>query len=181
MAGVEYWEKYKDKLNIIANYNLNVFNNYTIEELRKLGIKRIVLSPELNEKELIDISRRSSIETELIAFGRIPLMSIGYCLFGKSNKCYPHCEMKCKSGSSFYLKDRKGFEFKIVPDNMQTITTLYNSKITSIDYGKIEAEYIDVLISDENIDTINNIICKVRKNETFIGTDYTSGNLNKMV
>ena len=107
-------------------------------------------------------------------------MSTGYCFLGKSNRCYPTCSMSCKE-STYYLKDRLGYKFKIVPDNMQTITTIYNSKILSIDYSDININSAKISILDENIDTINSIIKSVKSNEVLKGPDYTYGNLNKSV
>ena len=52
---------------------------------------------------------------ELIVYGKLPLMNSGYCLLGSSNKCYPSCDMKCTSSSKFYLKDRLGLNFRVVP------------------------------------------------------------------
>ena len=88
--------------------------------------------------------------------------------------------MHCKE-SNYYLKDRLGYKFKIVPDNMQTVTTIYNSKISSIKYDDINIDYAKIIILDENIDEINNIIDIVKKGDILTGNDYTSGNLNKIV
>ena len=106
---------------------------------------------------------------------------MGYCVLGNANRCYPECDMKCRSGNDYYLKDRIGFKFPVKPDNMQTVTTIYNSKITSLEYSDIDSEYIRISILEENIDEINNIIDKVKKDEIFTGNDYTYGNWRKFV
>ena len=167
-------------MDIVANYTLNVFNLHTIEELKNIGVNTITLSPELDKPTLQNLANNSSLPTELMVYGRVPLMNTGYCFLGKSNRCYPTCEMHCKE-SNYYLKDRLGYKFKIVPDNMQTVTTIYNSKISSIKYDDINIDYAKISILDENIDEINNIINVVKQGDIFTGNDYTSGNLNKMV
>lgn len=69
--------------------------------------------------------------------------------------------------------------FEILPDNIQTVTTIYNSKITSISNRefKIDSSRIDIL--DETISQINEIAKVVKYGKRFEGKSYTSGNLNK--
>ena len=74
-----------------------------------------------------------------------------------------------------------GLKFPVVPDNIQTVTTIYNSKITSItgsDYN-VASYRIDIL--DENVDEINDIILKVKNNQRLEGKEYTNGNLNRQI
>lgn len=69
--------------------------------------------------------------------------------------------------------------FEILPDNIQTVTTIYNSKITSISNRnfKINSSRIDIL--DETISEINEISKIVKDGKRLEGKNYTSGNLNK--
>ena len=43
-------------------------------------------------------------------------------------------------------------KFRILPDNIQTVTTIYNSKITSIDTHDINIDILRIDILDESID-----------------------------
>ena len=161
IAGAEHVGRYKD-LKIIANHSLNVFNLETINALKDLGINQVTLSPELNIDELKFLANNSSLKTELMVYGRIPVMSTGYCFLGEANRCYPTCQMRCKE-NKYYLEDRLGYKFKIVPDNMQTITTIYNSKILSINYDDINIDSAKISILDETVDEINNAINNLNK------------------
>jgi hypothetical protein len=116
-----------------------------------------------------------------MVYGRLPLMNSGYCLLGKSNRCYPECDMKCRNGNKYFIKDRLGFYFRIIPDNLQTITTIYNSKITSIEHSGIKPNVARVSIMDETIDQINDIIRHAKSDEIFTGPEFTKGNLDKFV
>ena len=172
-------KEYRKDYEFIGNFNLNVFNNSTINSL---DVDAITISPELNKDEINLIAINSKIPTEFIVYGNIPLMTSSYCLLGKTNKCYPECSQKCKSEKKYYLKDRMNFLFRIIPDNVQTITTIYNSKINSIETSEISNVTnfrIDIL--DENIEEINNIINNVKKGKRLEGKDYTNGNLNRSV
>ena len=108
-------------------------------------------------------------------------MNSNYCLLGKSNKCYTSCDKKCNSNNKYYLKDRLGFLFRVIPDNIQTITTIYNSKTTSIEHKNILVNSVRVDILDESIEEINNIINIVSSGNKLEGNDYTNGNLNKNI
>jgi len=118
---------------------------------------------------------------ELIVYGKTPVMTSGYCLLGKANKCYPNCNMLCKNNSTYYLKDRLGFNFRILPDNIQTVTTIYNSKITSIEHSDLNIDSVRIDILDENLLEINNIIKTVKSGGRLDGKDYTNGNYTREV
>lgn len=172
-------EEYRKEYEFIGNYNLNVFNN---ESINNLNVNTITISPELNKEEINSIGANSSVPTEFIVYGNLPLMTSSYCLLGKANKCYPDCSQKCKSDNKYYLKDRMNFLFRILPDNIQTVTTIYNSKISSIDTNEINNVTnfrIDIL--DESIEEINEIIKTVKEGNRLEGKEYTNGNLNRSV
>ena len=181
LASINSLSKYVGKLDLIGNYTLNVFNTNTINELYNQGINVITLSPELDELSLANLCKSSPTSAELMVYGKLPVMNMGYCLLGLSNKCYPKCKMRCIDNLKYYIKDRLGYKFRIVPDNMQTITTIYNSKITSIPYENINPSSVRISILDENIDEINNAIKTVKDSKTFSSKDYTYGNLYKNV
>lgn len=175
---LELLEKYRNKYEFIANYTFNIFNNHTINNL---NCDVYTISPEINKDEINVLSSNTNKKTELIVYGKLPLMNMGYCLLGNSNKCYPECSQKCKSNNNYYLKDRMNFLFQIEPDNIQTITTIYNSKINSIDTHDINIDNLRIDILDENIDEINEIINTVKSRNKLEGKYYTNGNLNRIV
>ena len=74
-----------------------------------------------------------------------------------------------------------GFEFRILPDNVQTVTTIFSSKttcITHIDTG-INSLRLDMI--DETISEINTIAEVAFKQNKLEGKQYTYGNLNREV
>lgn len=79
--------KYKD-FDFIGNYTLNVFNNYSIDELSKNGLSTITLSPELNKKDIQNIV--STVDKELIVYGKLKVMTTKYCLLGHSNRMFSY-------------------------------------------------------------------------------------------
>ena len=74
------------------------------------------------------------------------------------------------------------FLFRVLPDNIQTVTTIYNSKISSIDTNEINnINNFRIDILDETVEEINNIIDTVKQGNRLEGKEYTNGNLNRSV
>ena len=203
-------KKYPNKFEYIANYTLNIYNLYTKNELKNMGIRTFTISPELDKESTLSLCNTISLENnvELIVYGATPLMTINYCLLGDTNKCYPNCKTKClekvenketicleKTNSKeieeaenielnekkYYLKDRMGFYFRVLPDRIQTITTIYNSKILSLSPTLFNATSYRIDVLDETIDEINNIINTVSSGNRMEGKNYTNGNMNREI
>lgn len=88
---------------------------------------------------------------------------------------------RCQNENSYYLKDRLNMLFPILPDNIQTVTTLFNSKITSISYQDFDIDFARIDILEENISKINSIVQTVKSGKRLEGKDYTNGNLNREI
>ena len=179
ISNIGNFELLKDYKNyeIICNYTFNIFNKLSVENL---PCNTVTLSPELNKLDLQSIGI-SSKRTELIVYGKTPLMNSNYCLLGKTNKCYSSCKHLCNTNSKFYIKDRLGFLFRIIPDNIDTVTTIYNSKITSIEHQNINVNSVRIDALDESIEELNSIINIVKTGKKLEGTNYTNGNFNRDV
>lgn len=123
----------KNKLSIIVDYNFNVFNNYTVNKLLKLGVNTICLSPELNFKQLQDFSNMQKLE--LIVHGEIIIMQSEYCILG--DVLDGNCNNLC-SKNNYKLKDKKGYYFPIETDN-ECKMYIFNSRTLDLieDLNKI--------------------------------------------
>ncbi|MBR3152856.1 MAG: U32 family peptidase [Clostridia bacterium] len=177
LSNFELLKDWKD-FEVISNYTLNVFNNRTISELKNLGISKYTISPESDKASICD---NNILENEIIVYGNTPIMNMSYCLLGNSNKCYKECTKKCNSKNIYELKDRLGMKFKIIPDNTQTITTIYNCKTTSISPKDFNITSCRIDILNESINEINTIIQTVKNEQRFEGEKYTNGNLNREI
>ena len=166
---------------LISNFTFNIFNTYSVSELKDLGIARFTISPESNKEIITDLCNTSLLQKELIVYGNTPLVNMNYCVLGKTNKCYPSCSSRCNLDTKYYLNDRMNMNFRVLFDNIQTVSTIYNSKITSIiaDEFDIDCARIDIL--DESIDEINFIVNQVLEGKRLEGKEYTNGNLNREI
>ncbi len=85
------------------------------------------------------------------------------------------------SNNSYYLKDRLNMNFRILFDNIQTVSTIYNSKITSICANEFNIDCPRIDILDESIDEINHIVEVVKSGNRLEGKEFTNGNLNREI
>lgn len=177
----ELLKKYSKDYEFIGNYTLNVFNNNTMEEYRKLGLSRITLSRELNQELIKEMLAHANINTEMIVYGNLPLMASSYCFLGETNKCYPDCGTNCKKNNKYYLKDRLGFNFRVVPNSIETVTLICNSKTLSVSTKDLPVNFVRLDILDESINEINEAVDKAYNREKLEGLQYTNGNLYREV
>lgn len=91
----------KHSFDIHGDFRFNVYNNETVVKLENLGVKNIILSPELTLPQMRDIKG----DTSTIVYGRLPLMLLEKCVNTELGSCE-----SCKEGA-LTLTDRKGISF----------------------------------------------------------------------
>lgn len=72
-------------------------------------------------------------------------------------------------------------KFRILPDNIQTVTTIFNSKTTSISPADFKVDFARIDILDETIEEINPIIETVKSGKRLEGKEFTNGNLKREI
>ncbi len=177
LSHFEILEKYENQiknLKLIANYTLNITNNNTVEELENMQISKYIVPPELDKESIQSLA--GNIEKEIIAYGRILLMTSEYCTIGT----FKNCNATCEKGT-YKLKDRMGFEFPIYTDRVNCNNLIYNSKITSISWKDLNVDSIRIDILEETQDEIQNIVNIHKKGDRLEGENYTNGNLNRII
>ncbi|MDE5831329.1 MAG: hypothetical protein K2H53_07190 [Clostridia bacterium] len=60
-----------------------------------------------------------------------------------------------------------GFVFKVIPNSLQTLTNIYNSKTLSTQYDDLNIDYARIDILEETIPEINNVIRTVKARQLF--------------
>ena len=148
----------KFNLELIGNFTLNIYNNFSIDFLENLGITTFTPSIELDNSELNLVLNNSKINSEVIIYGKIPVMTNNYCFLGNSNKCYKECKQKCKTKNIYYLKDRLNSDFRIIPSPILETTTIFSHKTISLNTKNIFSDSFRIDILDENLNEIQNII-----------------------
>ena len=94
-------------MTVRGDYGLNTYNSESMFVLRDLGLKSATASFELRLAEVRDLSK--PIDTELIVYGRLPLMITENCIVKNITGA---CTCENFSG----LTDRQGATFPVVPE-----------------------------------------------------------------
>lgn len=170
---LEYFKDYSTDL--VANYTFNTFNNYTLELLKEFGFSKVILSPELTNEQINNLN--FDIKKEAIIYGNQCVMTSEHCPVGaiaggfcESKKC----SMPCLKEDKYYLRDRMKMDFRVIPDNIDCQSTIYNSKITSIESKNLNVDSIRIDIIDENYKEILNIIAAHKYGNKLSGEVYTN-------
>lgn len=172
--------KYLKDYEIISNYTMNVYNNYSVAELEEMHVSCVTLSPELDASTLN--SFEYNVQTEAIVYGNLPVMTTNYCLLSNSNFCLEKCKGNCNnSNHKYYLKDRLKMNFRIIPDSFFKVTTIFNSKTTSVSANDINVNFARLDFIDESIEEICEIVENYRNGRILEGKDFTNGNFNRIV
>ena len=153
--------KYAKNNNVISDYYLNAVNDYTINLLQSLGIKRVTLSVEMDEEKINTLSKEK-FNLELIVYGKAELMVMKYCPINKIvNNGKKPCNL-CKN--QYYLKDNDKM-YPIITNNCFT-HILHYKNINLINdvknYKNINNFRIELF--DETPDQIDKLIIDLQNN-----------------
>lgn len=153
ISGLEFFREYPH-LDLFADYSLITYNHLTVKMLKELGLKKVVLSPELNISQLNALVKQSCLPVECLAHGRLELMVSEYCVTGSflGGLSEGSCKQPCRQ-RQYYLEDRKQEHFPLVMDqychlhilNAKTLSMLPEAgkfKDIGVDSIRIEAKYL---------------------------------------
>ncbi|MCF0121341.1 MAG: U32 family peptidase [Oscillospiraceae bacterium] len=101
-----------------GDFGLNIFNSDSLDVVKLFGLKSQTLSFELRFEQLRDISK--CMDTELITYGRLPLMITENCIIKNTMKV-------CSCDSFGGINDRMGANFPVVK-SFGCRNTILNSK-----------------------------------------------------
>lgn len=183
ISNIGQLEYFKNRFtNLIANYTLNAFNNYTLESLKDFGFSKVILSPELTNEQINSLN--SNIKKEVIVYGNQCVMTSEHCPIGAISGGFcenKKCNMPCIKADKYYLRDRLKMDFRVIPDNIDCQSTIYNSKITSIESKNLNVDSIRIDIIDENYKEILNIIATHKYGNKLSGEPYTNAHATRPV
>ena len=92
-------------MKIRADFGMNVFNSYTLDAIRRLGFESATASFEMRLAQVRDMAK--SINTELIVYGRLPLMVTEQCIISRASG-------QCTCQNPGQLSDRMGSVFPVM-------------------------------------------------------------------
>lgn len=152
-------------LNVVADIGLNLFNSKTAAFLESVGVKAVMLSPELKAEELNNI--KTNLSAGYFAYGRLPLMLTRNCPVNNSD-----C---ANCNKDRVLIDRMGVKFPVKCVN--GFSVLLNSKPHYLadkaeDFKSLD--FAELYFTVENRDEVEAII-ESYKTGAKPNTDFTRG------
>ncbi len=138
-----------------GDFGLNVFNSQTMKEIKRMDVMSATASFEMTLSQIRDLSK--CIDTEIIAYGRLPLMLTENCII----KCGTG---KCICESVPGMTDRKRMTFPIIRE-FDHRTVLLNSQKLFLadkkeDYEQIGLSAIRLFFTTENTRECQDIVRK---------------------
>ncbi len=142
-------------LHIRGDFGLNIYNSVAMTALQELELRSATLSFEMTLPQVRDISK--CLPTELLAYGRMPLMVTENCLIrGRSGECACHM-------SSTKLVDKTGAEFPVIRDGNSCRSVLLNGKKLNwldrqTDLSKLGLWALRLYFTTENAQEVDRIL-----------------------
>lgn len=152
-------------LGIFGDYNLNVFNSFSIQAFGNLGFKGVTISPELDIERIEKLEMPVNMDVEAVVYGRLTLMTSEYCPVGALEGGFTsgkHCKGTYCSGD-YRLRDRKGVEFPVLTDPIDCRSTVLNSTVLFVPelQSRLNNAGVNIMrlnMFDETVDEINEIL-----------------------
>lgn len=108
---------FKDRLNIIGDYKLNILNSESYDFYSRFT-DISALSVELNNKEMFSLARNIKMPVQVVIYGKYELMVSEYCVIGSTfgdKSSTSNCNFRCDK-DRFALRDRMNEEFLVTTD-----------------------------------------------------------------
>ena len=156
--------------NVRGDYGLNVYNSQTLKVLKDMGLLSATLSFELRMEQIKAISKH--ISSELIVYGRLPLMITENCIMKNSTGI-------CSCDNFPGIVDRQGFTFPIIKE-FGCRNTILNSKKLFLadkarDYVTSGLWGVRLMFTKENPSECVSVTERYLNLGTFEPTEFTRG------
>jgi collagenase-like PrtC family protease len=169
------------KLPFVAGLSLNVFNSQTLGLLAEMGATRWVMPPESSRESLAGIlaGKPAGIETEVFAFGRLPLAWSARCFTARRfNLQKDTCEFKCMEFPDGMMVKTREHEDFLVLNGIQTMSAKTYNLLP--DLPQLEAAGVDVVRVSPQAHGLRDVIAAFRRAidgepAKLAGDDYCNG------
>ena len=153
-----------------GDFGLPVFNTQAIKEYKRQGLCAVTASFELKLAQVRDLSK--ALPTELIVYGRLPLMITENCIIkNRTGKC------ACKNPN--VLTDRKGARFPVLPAPGCRSEIFNSAKLfladKEADYRRLGLASLRLSFTTENAAECVQAAQRYVQGGTFTPANYTRG------
>ncbi len=134
------------KVPFVAGAHLNIYNLPTLRWMASLGVRRWVVPLEMGRDDLalLQQGRPSGLETEVFAYGRMPLAFSARCFTARHyNLPKDDCQFRClEHADGLPMRTREGEEF-LVLNGIQTQSARVYNLLHEV--GSMQAMGVDVI------------------------------------
>lgn len=171
-VGSYYFFKENSSLKLHCGPFFNIINTFSVNLLEERGAEGFTFSVEANIRDIENITKYSSIKTEIVAHQFVQLMVKKNCPMSMVKNCkYLQDCNKCEYRNAYALKDRKGVYFNM--ERVNKLTHIYNSVPLTL-IGKtedfigagIEYFFIDTKWLDNPEEIIDAMYCEINGVQT---------------
>jgi len=153
-----------------GDFGMNLFNSQSLKLLAQYQFLSATLSFELNYPQIRDISK--SIDTELIVYGRLPLMLTENCLI-------KNVKGRCACDTVPVLHDRKGAAFPVLSETGCRNVVLNSRKLfladKAEDYASLGLWAVRLMFTTENAVECRQVMERYLQMGYYEPGDYTRG------
>lgn len=165
--------KYAGKgLEYISGNHLHIYNHFTADSLRKMGVQMGTYSLELPFDGCAELKENTSLPMQQIVFGHPDLMHMKYCLLSHSNECV-NCG-RCRDEKYGNLELNGEAEFYVKINKFQTETILYSKKTFSADTARVIGDSLRFDFLHESVFQMNSIIEDIKSGWFYTGREYVN-------
>ncbi len=149
--------------------SINIYNNHSLDVLVKLGLKRWVLPVELSYKTLQEIQQNKplEVETEIFAFGRLPLAYSARCFTARAHNLQKDdCQYRCLDYPNGLLLNTQEDQDFLTLNGIQTQSAqTYNLAANIEQLRETDIDILRISPQENHMDRIIDIFDKCRKQE----------------
>ena len=159
-------------MTIHGDFGLNIYNSRALHFCRELELASACLSFEMTMPQIRDLSK--AVPTELIVYGRLPLMVVEHCLMrNRTGQC------TCHQGL-MKLTDKTGAEFPVIKDGNSCRSVLLNGKKLywldrQEDLTKLGLWAVRLMLTTENAQETDRCLADFIQNSPFDPGNCTRG------
>lgn len=156
--GSDNWKKLSDKVHIITDSSIYIFNTFAKDELRRMcSNARVILDRTTLPLELTDKEMKPVIgsDTELVVYGNVPLMVSEQCVrrtYGKCDGCWGSINITGSKGSSYTVESMCEFCYSVMNGEKLNLTKENPEEcgvsVIRYEFDESEADDIQLVMTD---------------------------------
>lgn len=156
--GSDNWKKLSDKVHIITDSSIYIFNTFAKDELRRLCsnagviLDRMTLPLELTDKEMKPVI---GSDTELVVYGNVPLMVSEQCVrrtYGRCDGSWGSINITGPKGSSYTVESMCEFCYSVMNGEKLNLTKENPEEcgvcVIRYEFDESEADDIQLVMTD---------------------------------